>query len=312
MGVLDSVMQGMAVGAGSSIIGTGLQLATNPILLQQQISANEEQANYNLGLQEQYWNYTSYPNQVMEMNEAGLNPALMYKGGGNSGMSLSNAIGNVSAAQPQNAGQTIMQGGELGLKANEVANQNKLRNIEGQTELDKQANLEADTALTQEKTRVEAVAAEVGEASSENQIAMYNARLQDLLKDVDMKTNEVSKNSDTYKAQVGTVIANFNNAVLNSALIKAETNEGIARANLDNQKILESINSMVNANKLTTVAQLNAATNVENSYTMMLQQMTNEQRLNWEKGINDLSASSKLTVETIKDIVGLMVYMNKK
>ena len=84
---------------GSQIIGAGIGLGLGQYndqrQLQQQDALNELQNKWdtvasNRDLQDQLelWQATNYPAQVQQMKEAGLNPAMMYKSGGQSGQAI--------------------------------------------------------------------------------------------------------------------------------------------------------------------------------------------------------------------------------
>ena len=82
-------MIGTIMGIGSAAMGAinansaSKQSWENQVrLMDIQAKLNQQQAQYNQGLAKDMWNYTSFPNQVRKMKEAGLSPALMYGMGG--------------------------------------------------------------------------------------------------------------------------------------------------------------------------------------------------------------------------------------
>ena len=95
-------MPDILTGAGAAInpvIGAGLGIVTGMMNDSRQKSQQEDlmklQDRYdeiasqrNVKAQLELWNATNYPAQVKQMQDAGLNTALMYKGGGNFSMSL--------------------------------------------------------------------------------------------------------------------------------------------------------------------------------------------------------------------------------
>ena len=72
------------------------------------------------------WNYTSFPNQVKKMKDAGLNPALIYGMGGQGGSSS-------GAGQANGVGLPSKTGTEAGIQAQGMALQ--LANVASQTRL---------------------------------------------------------------------------------------------------------------------------------------------------------------------------------
>lgn len=62
---------------------------------------NRNAANYSQQLAKEMWEYTGYGNQKRQMEEAGLNPALMYGGGGGGGQTASGgSMSGPSSIQP--------------------------------------------------------------------------------------------------------------------------------------------------------------------------------------------------------------------
>lgn len=60
-----------------------------------QLAANKEQMAYNQELNKDMYEYTGYASKVRQMKDAGLNPALMYAGGGAGGGVTGNVSGGV-------------------------------------------------------------------------------------------------------------------------------------------------------------------------------------------------------------------------
>lgn len=146
----------IAKGAIGPVIGAGLGLLLEGHNNRQQIKqqqkltdiqsqANRDQAAYSSNLQFDMWNKTNYEAQVKHMNQAGLNPALLYGQGGGGGTTTgsANAAGVNGASAQQNTGQ-IQQGMGLGMQ---TAAQIAL--LQAQTE-----NIKADTAEKLSKTPV--------------------------------------------------------------------------------------------------------------------------------------------------------------
>ena len=76
---------GAGIGLAGSILGRKKQNEDQREMMELQAKLNQQQAQYNQGLAKDMWNYTSYPNQVRNMEAAGLNPALLYGSGGGGG-----------------------------------------------------------------------------------------------------------------------------------------------------------------------------------------------------------------------------------
>jgi hypothetical protein len=96
-----------AIGAGSNIMGLldvgGNRLRRKQIEQQQkltdiQVEAQKELADYGMGISKEMFEYTGYGAQRRQMEEAGLNPALMYGHAGAGGSTMAISAGNVSGS----------------------------------------------------------------------------------------------------------------------------------------------------------------------------------------------------------------------
>lgn len=141
-------LSGGGSGLISSIIGGGMGLLSNKQMIQAQkemqqasfeygekmaerqnqyeiermglqAGMNKDAADYSQQLAKDMWNYTGYANQVKQMKEANINPALMYGGGGGGGQSTSGGSQQgVTALQPM--------GLQIALQAKQQAAQTEL------------------------------------------------------------------------------------------------------------------------------------------------------------------------------------------
>lgn len=95
------------------------QLAQQAKLQALQIQGQQQMSDYNLQNQLKMWNETNYEAQLKHMQEAGLNPGLMYGMGGGGGATANVAPGNVSGGDaPKGGGESIAMAGmgmQLGL-----------------------------------------------------------------------------------------------------------------------------------------------------------------------------------------------------
>lgn len=64
-----------------------------------QTDANKDLANYGMGISKEMWDYTNYENQRKHMEQAGLNPALMYGHAGAGGSTSSASAGSAGGSQ---------------------------------------------------------------------------------------------------------------------------------------------------------------------------------------------------------------------
>ena len=94
--------QSSAMGTGMSWLDEWLmgdsrrrkQLEQQEKLTQVQEESNKRLSAYGMDLQKQMWDYTNYENQRKHMENAGLNPALMYGSAGAGGTTGSGATGS--------------------------------------------------------------------------------------------------------------------------------------------------------------------------------------------------------------------------
>lgn len=132
----------MAMGAMGQIIGAVQgsknqddQMKNQQMLMGDQYKYNEKMANSNQQRAKAMWDYTNYANQVRHMEEAGLNPALLYGQSGGGGVTAAGGQGSgVSQPMDQSVSQKIRTQ-EMGLSLANMASQVKLN--ESQAEKNK-------------------------------------------------------------------------------------------------------------------------------------------------------------------------------
>lgn len=141
---------GAGMGLAGSILGRKQQNEDQREMMELQAKLNQQQAQYNQGLAKDMWNYTSFPNQVKKMKDAGLNPALIYgmggQGGSSSGAGQASGVG-LSDAKGMQTGIAI-QG--MGLELANLASQielNKSQTEKNKAEAEKTAGI--DTQVQQ-------------------------------------------------------------------------------------------------------------------------------------------------------------------
>lgn len=133
--ILGMIGQGVS-NLYTGIINNKLQQDQNEKLLEQQGRYNREQTDYNMQKQLEFWQKTGYGPQVEQMKAAGLNPAMMYGGGGQGGST------NVATSSSSGA-----SAGANSMAPMDVAGLMQLDLLKAQKE-----NIEADT----EKKKVDA------------------------------------------------------------------------------------------------------------------------------------------------------------
>lgn len=172
---------GIGTGAASGLIGAGMgllleghndrrQLAQQKKLQELQMQGNKSMVDYNMQKQFEMWQKTGYSAQKKQMEEAGLNPALLYGISGGGGQTTGQATGAVSAGEAVKGGPEMTAG--MGIMSNaQLALMNAQKeNIEADTK-NKRAekpvkdatvpNIEADTRGKNLDNELKAVQASV-------------------------------------------------------------------------------------------------------------------------------------------------------
>ena len=155
--MVGAIIGGIASLAAGAMASNN-QSKENNYLLGKQAQINREQALYNHNLAKDMWNYTSFENQKRNLQNAGLNPALLYGIGGQGGSTA--GAGQAQGVQQPNTTGTMagLQGQAMGLQ---------LGNLASQVELNKsQANKN-----NAEAEKIKGVDTEVQKATMENIIA---------------------------------------------------------------------------------------------------------------------------------------------
>lgn len=166
---------GLAQGAASSIIGTGMglllekhndkrQIRQQHLLNEQQEAMAKRMSRYNMDNQLEMWEKTGPKGQMKQLKEAGLNPALIYgqSGPGGSTQVDSASVNNVSA--PGGGGEIQ---GMMGMQLQNAMLGAQIENIKAQTE----------------KTKVDAAKA-AGVDTDLAKVNIDNAKLDGIIKKV--------------------------------------------------------------------------------------------------------------------------------
>ncbi len=149
---------GAGIGLAGSILGRKQQNDDQREMMELQAKLNQQQAQYNQGLAKDMWNYTSFPNQVKKMKDAGLNPALIYGMGGQGGSTS-------GAGQASGVGLSDAKGMQTGIAIQGMGLE--LANLASQIELNK-SQAEKNKA---EAEKTAGVDTQVQQATMENLIA---------------------------------------------------------------------------------------------------------------------------------------------
>lgn len=180
-----------------------------------QYQYNEAAANNNMTRALEMWRKTGYEAQGQQIENAGLNKALMYGGGGASATSQSQGNSGVN--------NTGTQAVAMGLQA---------RAIEAEV-----SNTEADTAL-----KIAQAAKEAGEASKkpiELKIEQTNKEITDLEKNLKAQNVEIGANEIVRTTAVAQKAMEELNQAMMETEIKKETKDAIIESTIKNVTNLE-------------------------------------------------------------------------
>lgn len=125
---MGGLLAGAAIGVGTKLIDNMINAGQAENMQEMNIRGQKEMANFNRGQQMLMWNDTGYGAQIKQMQEAGLNPGLMYKGAGGGGQ---------TNATPGNVPGQNQQSGSVG-EGIKTGMMNELQNAQIE-------NLKADT-----------------------------------------------------------------------------------------------------------------------------------------------------------------------
>jgi len=314
---------------GGTALGLMLQGHNDRRQVEQQRKLGEQQLGFNIqqmGAQKamdlQMWKDTNYSAQVEEINKAGLNPALLYGKGGGGGTTVGNSGGGVNAPNaPQGGGEVMgmmMQQAQLKVmeaQAEAMKADANLKNVDANkkagvdTELGKAQteslmqgikNQQATERLTNIESRLRNIQADIASETIQEQIASVGLEMQTAAKQLEILTRNSWIDENTKYNKIKIVQTQLFGMVLDNALTKAQTagvNQNIAESK---QRILQEWNKINQGWKYVAQGQQGADANSQNA-------STNMQRLEYDKFIDDVSKSTQMTVETVKDLIGMIL-----
>lgn len=206
MGIISSAIQGI-FGLGTGLATQSLTYKNNKKLMGLQAQYNQQAANHSQELQKDMWNYTNAENQKAHLENAGLNPALMYSQSGSGGMGISGSAQQQGVSIPQDNSVA------MGLQA---------------------AMLASEIKLNEAKAKQAEAGAKESESNATWNMQSINEKLNNIKADTDLKTAQ--KETEKAEKELKDSLRDVNGTVkeLNSAKAK----EALANAALLEQKKL--------------------------------------------------------------------------
>lgn len=260
-------------GAGmSALIGNAFDIMSenraNARYRRNQAEANQHERDMmNLAKENQMdiWNRTNYEAQVEHMRNAGLNPALMYKGGGMSGQTGSASASPRQAPVISHTGMMTgmaVQGMNIAnmesqIKLNESqANKNnaeaaaiggyKAEESKATTSslLQGVSNQKAQEALTRAQTRMTSIQADIADQSMEDVIKKVNYEAHRAFHEVKTAQYEADLSEATYNDKITIVQEDAIGAMLRNAATKSQIQLTEQQIRKTAQDIINSIESV--------------------------------------------------------------------
>lgn len=150
--MIGSIMglAGAAYGLAAKNNAQNTQYANQRSLMELQAKINQQQANHNQKLAKEMWKYTSYPNQIKMMKEAGLSPGLIYGQGGAGGSTAGAGQASGVGLPNDNSVAIGLQAQEMGLQLANIASQIKVNeSLANKNDADAEKTAGVDTKAQQ-------------------------------------------------------------------------------------------------------------------------------------------------------------------
>lgn len=238
----DGLIGGAINAIGSIVAGQAMrnsQVSQQDKLDAVQLKYNEQQMDYGQQLQKDMWNYTNYPNQVAQLEAAGLNPALLYgKGGGGGATTGSGTSGGISGASantdiPNFMGMALETAADVKLKNAQAENidadtANKPKqgqNIEANTQntIANTGNTKVDTTLKQAVTQGQDIMNNINAQSTDAQIQAKTLQATDLLAKTTSDMVQAGIDQSTVDTKIQQIKTNLISTLLGNKLTTAQT-----------------------------------------------------------------------------------------
>jgi len=189
--------------------------------MEKQAQYNKEAATYSQELAKEMWEYTGYGNQIRQMVENDLNPALLYNQGGTQGQTT-------SGGRQEGVSQGISQAVGMGLETRNIEAQTRLANAQAAkayAEAEKTAGVDTEHSETLIKlNELEGNLKEtINNLQKENieNIKQERENMKETLSQIKEEVNKLKLenkfNDDTYTDRVNKIATDYANACLEGA-----------------------------------------------------------------------------------------------
>lgn len=311
------------------VIGSGLGMGIGSLVAKQNdqrqyeqqeklsrlgLHMDKQRMDYQNEKQLEMWKNTSYPAQLAMMKEAGLSPGLMYGQGGGGGTTVGGGMPSGGQGNAPSGGGEIM--GMLQMRSQEA--QIELMKAQAEkTKVEAEKIGGVDTELG--KTQIQSLTQGIENQKAVKKLTEMQSRITDLQGDLmaDTFQEQVSTiglqaqiNNETFRRMVrenwiDQETANTRIKIADAQLFNTWADTALKKANKagTEQQIAESKARVQQAWQTISQGWGNLVVNQGNMDTNAKNAMVNDLRLKFDKEIRDISESTKLTVESVVEIV---------
>lgn len=237
------------VGMGISELTHPQQLRHQQDFMNQQIEGQKKLASYNQALAIDTWNKTNYEQQVKHMENAGLNPGLLYgKGGGGGATTNFGGGGNVTSGTAPNAsantGMALQMASQMRLLNAQA------ENIETDTELKKKQAVKTETEVPKVQAETENTRTQTEYTKSQTAINEFNKKIAEVESDIALanKSNRIGMLNEEYNNLVAhTKLTQSEKDLVDKQLIETTTKIALMESNIAvNHKDLQLKSAQIN------------------------------------------------------------------
>lgn len=238
-----------------------------------QIRGQKEMMDYGYQKQLQMWKDTGYKAQVEQMNEAGINPGLLYGMSGGGGQTTGSASGNVSGGTAQQNPGEIQASMGMGLQLAQMAAQTELLKSQAK-KTDIEANKIGGVDTKESEARTENIWQNTDNLRQSHQLQKLEITMKNIEnfekqssqddrldyieyqtklaeRQMKMAGNDLKISDATINDNIKKIKTEAIGAVLKNILTQSQTNKTISDIRVNDQQIRQSVNNiMINWDKL--------------------------------------------------------------
>lgn len=239
------------------------QQQNQQVLINQQEQANEKLSAYNYGQQYDMWLKTNYPAQVQQLEQAGLNPALLYAKGGPGGTTGTPTSGaGMGIAPGTNANQTAQTiQASQGMALQQQLQQAQIKEIESQANLNntqakKQGGIDTDVAAQQldnmrqqfDNTKLDMTLKNiqnyVQQSTMQDAMEYIRAQAKEAINQVQITANQKQISNETINSAITTIQQQAISATIHNTLTKAQIDNTQADTIMKQQNVQKMLNDI--------------------------------------------------------------------